>query len=105
MLANNTLHRAYNSIAGQLAAVPFFHGVRHTRDHVVRRGFRRVLLLGTKFTMEDGFFAEPIEAAGVAVVIPDALERDLIQAIQPRLAKGEMESSFRTDLATALARH
>ncbi|WP_063512626.1 MULTISPECIES: aspartate/glutamate racemase family protein [unclassified Erythrobacter] len=95
MIANNTLHRAYDRIAGELSAhVPFFHAVRLTRARLVELGTKRVLLLGTKFTMEDGFFAKPLREAGLEVVVPEPGERDRIQAMQTRLASGEMNDEF-----------
>lgn len=105
MLANNTLHKAYDVIAAEVADAPFFHGVRLTRDHLVGQGIRSALLLGTKFTMEDDFFATPLEAAGIDVVIPDEGERDRIQAIQSRLSKGETDPAFQSDFAAILARY
>ncbi|WP_394438132.1 hypothetical protein ACGGKE_11950 [Sphingobium naphthae] len=75
--------------------MPFFHAVTLTRDHLIREAVGSVLLLGTKFTMEDDFFAGPLAAAGIRVIVPDASEREEIQAIQSRLARGEMEESFR----------
>lgn len=105
MLANNTLHKAYDTIRPQLAPVPFFHAVTLTRDHLVRRGIGSVLLLGTRFTMEDDYFAGPLAAAGIAVTVPDAGERDRIQSIQSRLSRGETDPGFRRDFADILDRY
>ena len=95
MLANNTLHKAYDQIAGGLRSdIPFFHAVDLVRRHLAQSGLSRVLLIGTQFTMEDGFFADPIAADGVEVVIPDRKDRLRIQAIQSRLASGEIDPGF-----------
>jgi aspartate racemase len=105
MLANNTLHKAYDEIAQHIAPIPFFHAVTLTRDHLIRKRVRSALLLGTKFTMEDDFFAGPLNAAGIRVVVPAAQERDEIQAVQSQLAQGEMTSSFRDYFDKLLARY
>jgi len=106
MIANNTLHKAYDQIAPALASnAPFFHAVHLVRDHLVERGLRRVLLLGTKFTMEDGFYAAPLEAAGSRVEIPAPEDRDMVQAIQSRLAKGETDEAFAPSFKALMARH
>lgn len=106
MLANNTLHKAYDRIADELdASVPFFHAVRLVRDHLVERSLGRVLLLGTKFTMEDSFYAAPLEAAGIRVEVPDLADRERVQAIQTRLARGEIDENFAPAFADLLARH
>lgn len=106
MIANNTLHHAYDQIADTLPRdVPFFHAVHLVRDHLVARGLRRVLLLGTLFTMESGFYAAPLEAAGLQVSIPTKEDRDMVQAIQSCLAKGEIDDSFARSFRALLARH
>lgn len=106
MLANNTLHRAYQVIRADLPAdPPFFHAVDLVRDELVRLRLRHVLLIGTKFTMEDGFFAEPIQAAGVRVDVPALDDRDAIQSIQSRLSRGEEDSSFAPAFAEILKRY
>lgn len=106
MIANNTLHHAYDQIADTLpSTIPFFHAVHLVRDHLVARGLRRVLLLGTLFTMENGFYAAPLEAAGIQVEIPTKEDRQRVQAIQSRLAKGEMDESFASTFRALLARH
>ena len=106
MLANNTLHKAYDRIAPELdPSTPFFHAVRLVRDHLLERGIGRVLLLGTKFTMEDGFYAVPLEAVGIRVDVPDAIQREQVQAIQSRLARGEMDLSFAPAFAELRAGH
>jgi aspartate racemase len=106
MLANNTLHRAYDMIAPDLASsIPFFHAVSLVRDHLVSMVVGRVLLLGTRFTMEDGFFARPLEAAGIRVDVPSEVDREQVQAIQTRLARGEADENFAPYFADLLARH
>lgn len=106
MLANNTLHKAYDQIADRLAAsVPFFHAVHLVRDHLVSRGLRRVLLLGTRFTMEDGFYARPLSSAGLCVEVPDAADRGIVQVMQTRLARGETDEAFALAFSRLLAKH
>ncbi len=106
MIANNTLHKIYNEIADRLPATPrFFHAIDLVRDHIVDCGLHKVLLLGTRFTMEDGYYAEPLLAAGIEVAIPDEADRARVQAIQTQLADGIVEDEFREYFAELLQRH
>ncbi|MBC7883240.1 MAG: amino acid racemase [Anaerolineae bacterium] len=105
MIANNTLHKAYDVIKDDVSDIPFFHAVTLTRDHLVDQRIRTALLLGTRFTMEDGFFDGPLTSAGIEVVIPEKGERDHIQEMQSRLSRGEMNPSFRSDFAAILGRY
>lgn len=106
MIANNTLHKIYDQIAGELpAAPPMFHAVHLVRDHLVAGGAGRVLLLGTRFTMEDGYYADPLRAAGIEVVIPAEADRERIQAIQTQLDHGVIEEEFTAYFTDLIARH
>ena len=95
ILCNNTLHKALDLIENDLdLQVPLFHIVRLTRDYLLQTGKQKVLLLGTRFTMEDDYFKKPLEEAGMAVVTPDRKDRDDIQEVQTQLSKGMMKPEF-----------
>ena len=96
VICNNTLHKAYDSFAAQLdLGMPVFHVVRETGAHAVSRGFRHLLLLGTQFTMEDGFYHRGLEAFGLRVSTPEQGDRAGIQEVQTQLARGVMRPAFR----------
>ncbi len=95
ILCNNTLHKAYDKIAGNLGmSIPFFHAVDLTAEYSKKHGYSNVLLLATKFTMEDGFFRNKLEARGINVSVPDSAERQEIQSIQDILAIGECKPEY-----------
>lgn len=106
MIANNTLHKIYDGIAGDLPeAPPMMHAVHLVRDHLLAAGIARVLLLGTRFTMEDGYFADPLRAAGIEVTVPGEADRARIGDIQMVLAEGEVRPEFAGYFAGVIARH
>ncbi len=51
-------------------------GQKRTSRFDLTTQFQKVLLLATKFTMEDSFFAKILEENGIEVVIPEAKERE-----------------------------
>jgi aspartate racemase len=55
LICNNTLHKALD-LLGEATRPPvrIFHLIELTAAHAFERGLRRALLLGTRFTMEDG---------------------------------------------------
>ncbi|MDP9858573.1 aspartate racemase [Olsenella profusa DSM 13989] len=55
--------------------IPLVSIVDVIRDEIVRRGYRAVLLLGTRATMEQPFLKQPIILSHVPVVSPNAEER------------------------------
>lgn len=106
MIANNTLHTVYDRIAPDLPpGPPLFHAVDLVRAELLARGTRKVLLLGTRFTMEDGYYRAPLEQAGLTVAIPETPDRARIGAIQTRLADGAIEPGFAPWFARLIARH
>jgi aspartate racemase len=106
MIANNTLHKAYDEIvAGFDRSVPIFHAVDLVREHLLQNGMSRAVLLGTRFTMEDGFFAAPLIKSGVTIAIPEEREREEIQSIQSRLACGDVMPEFQAYFEGLLAKY
>ncbi|MFA6527172.1 MAG: amino acid racemase [Candidatus Babeliales bacterium] len=80
----NSLHKYYDLIKCHLYDVediPVFHAVELVAQHALQQKYKKVLLLATKSTMEDGFFTKILEDHGIEVVIPRLPERDAMQKI------------------------
>lgn len=95
ILCNNTLHKGLDLLDyGRTCPIPIFHAIHETgkalRDHKVKK----VLLLATEFTMEDGFFAKGLEAFNIASLIPNAAERKEVGRVQAELAKGKTSPEY-----------
>lgn len=106
VICNNTLHRAYDAIAEGLAlSIPVFHIVKATGTAARSMNLRRMLLLGTRFTMENGFYHRGLEQFGVSVETPSLPDRIGIQEIQSQLAKGVTNPAVRDSLAAIVAKH
>lgn len=95
ILCNNTLHFALDQIAESLKlSVPIFHAGHLAAEKAKQQGCKSVLLLGTSFTMENGFFARYFEQRDITVRTPTEEDRKIIQAIQSELAKGVMKPEY-----------
>ncbi|HEX2052690.1 MAG TPA: aspartate/glutamate racemase family protein [Actinomycetota bacterium] len=80
VLCTNTMHK----VADQLEAavtIPFVHIVDSVAAPVLARGMRRVGLLGTRFTMEEAFWADRMSRHGVDLLVPGKQERDELHRI------------------------
>ena len=104
MVCNNTLHQALDIFLPEIK-LPVIHII----DAAARRArflkCKSLLLLATKPTMEGGYYTQKLEAAGFTVTIPDAAEREKVQAIQSQMAKGVMHPEFRTGFKEILDRY
>jgi aspartate racemase len=106
ILCNNTLHKAYDDIAADLdLRIPVFHAVTESARAAQALGAHSVLLLGTQFTMEDGFYQLGLERAGLVVTVPDAADRSVIQAVQSELARGALTDEHRRTLTALIGKH
>lgn len=106
VICNNTLHKAFDIIEARLAlSIPVFHIVKATARAARSMNMQRLLLLGTQFTMEDGFYHQGLEQFGLRVETPLDDDRVRIQQIQSQLARGIMTEAFRGILATLVEKY
>jgi len=91
LVCNNTLHKGIDHLMEQWEInAQFFHIVDCLGHFAVAKKHNKLLLLGTRFTMEDGFYTNRLrDQFGLDVVIPDSEERESIQyIIMQELVKG-----------------
>jgi aspartate racemase len=98
IICNNTLHKALDLIEPNLQlSIPVFHIVDAVGRAAQNQNLKRLLLLGTKFTMEDGFYQRRLEEKfNLEIEIPSLTERIAIQSIQTQLANDIQKQEFRT---------
>jgi len=88
-IAANTMHKVLPDLAPPIPFLSILHAVA---DGARARGFRRIGLTGTRFTMEDGFYARGLEERGLEVVLPPAAERaEIHRTIYDELTEGRVE--------------
>jgi aspartate racemase len=98
----NTPHNAYELIRDK-SPLPLVTIMEATTRALVREGRRQVALLGTRPTMEYGFFQRHFQAHGIEVHLPQAAERkQLDQIIWNELSHGIINPDSRTWAARML---
>jgi aspartate racemase len=91
----NTMHVSFDDVARSVA-IPVVDIRDALVDAVSDLGGTSVSLLGTKYVMEESFYAAAIERRGVKVVIPDASEIDALHSmIYDELTQGLVEETSR----------
>jgi len=79
VLCANTAHIFADKLQ-ETIQLPIIHIGAETAKAVQKQGFKKVGLLGTKFTMEMDFYRNKLESYGLEVLIPEKQEtRDYIQ--------------------------
>jgi aspartate racemase len=103
-ISANTPHLVFDALAAR-AHVPLLSIVETCAEEASRRGLRRVLLLGTGFTMEAPFYPEVFGRRGIDVVVPDEEERRWIHGVYVgELLHGEFHDSTRRELVSIIER-
>lgn len=80
VLCTNTMHKIAPGIE-EVIDVPLLHIADATASALLRDGISRVGLLGTRFTMEQTFYIERLEAQGIEVLVPDHDQRNTIHSV------------------------
>lgn len=104
LLCTNTMHKVVAPVVAAVS-VPVLDIIEVTVEAVRRAGLQRVGLLGTRFTMEDGFYTDRLRAAGVEPVVPVAADRDLVhRVIYEELCLGVLREESRQAYREVIAR-
>ncbi|KFC71720.1 Aspartate racemase [Devosia sp. LC5] len=102
-LATNTMHVVADAITADLA-VPFIHIADPTSDALLADGFSTVGLLGTRFTMEMGFYRDRLTERGITSLIPEVDRTNLNGIIYEELCRGIVREESRRIYITAIER-
>ena len=81
VLCTNSMHRVAEAIEAAVA-IPLLHIADPTGEAIRRRGIAKVGLLGTSFTMEQGFIRDRLrDRHGLDVVVPGAADREMVNRV------------------------
>lgn len=102
----NSLHKYYDLIKSELKShIPVMHAIELVARHLKENRQKKVLLLATQFTMEDGFFAKILESNGVEVIIPELEERKKMQAIHAELMVNKITQEAQDYFSNLIKKH
>lgn len=77
VLGANTLHMFADKLEKEID-LPIVHIADATAGVIKQKGFTKVGLLGTRFTMEMGFYSKRLKNAGIETITPEKPVRDYI---------------------------
>ena len=104
ILCNNLLHKALDNIEINID-IPIFHAGKLASNYAVSCKYNNILLLGTKITMEDGFFAKYFEDNNIKITIPDKKDRLFIQKLQTQISSGIKNEGFYQDFSLIIEKY
>lgn len=91
------MHLCAESIKNEIS-VPFLHIAEATGNSIKKKKIEKVLLLGTKFTMEKDFYKQALkEKFNIETIIPNESDREIVHQI----IYGELVHGIITDNSKA----
>jgi aspartate racemase len=96
LICANTMHLCSGAIT-QNVDLPLIHIAQATGEKIKEAGLKKVLLLGTKFTMERDFYKNIlIDDFGVGVLVPKEVDREIVHTIiYEELVQGKINAGSR----------
>jgi aspartate racemase len=98
VICTNTMHIVAPDIQAAID-IPILHIADATARCIKAAGIETIGLLGTNFTMEEGFYKDQLsEAYGMTVLIPPKGDRDIVhKVIYDELVLGQVKDSSRAE--------
>jgi len=104
VLCTNSMHRVAEAIEAAVR-IPLLHIADPTGEEIRRRGIARVGLLGTRFTMEQGFLRDRLrERHALEVIVPGEADREIVhRVIFEELCRGRVLEASRGEYRRVIA--
>jgi aspartate racemase len=100
---DNTAHQGLDLIRSA-SPLPWLHIAEEVGNAAVQQGFRRLLILGTKYLMEGPVYPAKLHPRGIETDIPPANRRSQIDAfIFDELVNGQLKESTRSVFGEIIA--
>ncbi len=101
---DNTIHHSFDLVTPR-SPLPWLHIVDEVAAVAKSRGFCKLAITGTKYTMEGTVYQTKLRAAGIEYLVPDAKERARIdQIIFEELVNGIFEPESRVYFQQVIGR-
>jgi aspartate racemase len=98
VIGSNTPHIVFDKVSSK-SPIPMLSIVEETLKNAQKRGFRKLGLLGTRFTMESDFYKMPFGDNGMTIVVPEKEDRELINhRLFSEIELGIIKDSTREEL-------
>lgn len=105
VICTNTMHKVADQIIGAID-IPLLHIVDATGAEIKTAGYQKVALLGTAFTMSEGFYRDRLsQAFEVEVLVPNTQDQSTIHhIIYQELCLGQINETSRSQYLNIIDR-
>ncbi len=96
IIATNTMHKVFPEIVSS-SDIPLISIIDATAEEILKRNFKRVGLIGTRFTMKDGFYGDRLSHFSITTIIPDDDDIKIVdEIIFNELSRGVVREESRS---------
>lgn len=98
VICTNTMHKMAEEVA-QSIHIPLLHIADAAALQIKVRGMHKIGLLGTRFTMEEGFYKDRLaQSHGLEIFIPSAADREIVhRVIYEELVLGKINPTSKAE--------
>lgn len=105
LIGANTMHHIADQVQDALK-IPLIHIASVTAAAIRKQDLSKVLLLGTRYTMQLPFYREKLAREGIEMMIPDEVESTSVNtSIYQEMSKGIFLESRRTEMLNLIDRY
>ncbi len=80
VIATNTMHKVQNEVQCKIS-VPIISMLDVVAENILKMGLNTVALLGTMYTMVDGFYVDGLQKHGLKVIVPEVEDRQIVHDV------------------------
>ena len=104
LIGANTMHKVADEIQKEVR-IPLLHVAKKVAEEINKQQLTTVALLGTKYTMQQGFYTEKLSQQGINTIVPNEEEIEFINnAIYTEMGKGIFLPETKTNFLTIINR-
>lgn len=104
LIGANTMHKVADEIQKEVR-IPILHVAKKVAEEINKQQLTTVALLGTKYTMQQGFYTEKLSQQGINTIVPNEEEIEFINnAIYTEMGKGIFLQETKTNFLTIINR-
>jgi aspartate racemase len=97
LIATNTMHKVFDTVCDGVG-MPLLHIIDETARKAKSMGLKKLGLLGTRYTMSDGFYHKRMALFGIEIVVPAEQEQiKLHTIIVDELVRGRILPESQTE--------
>lgn len=97
LIATNTMHKVFDDVAAAVD-LPLINLIDETARYAKELGLKALGLLGTRYTMSDGFYQDRLSEFGLETIVPAPEDQEAIhRVIVEELIRGHLSEESRND--------